>query len=113
MVARRTTDMTTTHLDFANLDLVKLAAGAYIARQERRDYPIGQFDKTDRWYPAPEERQACCDLVRASRLRPYSLLVHCRSVEHVAALYGVDPAALRQAVRAARAGEDAFEERMR
>jgi hypothetical protein len=79
------------------------AVSAYIARQAREEHPAGKFDGGGRWWPAAEEERACCARVRTpSRTWPYSLLVHCRTIGHVAALYGVDVAELRRAVRAAR-----------
>ena len=78
-----------------------LAAKEYKARQERRHHPAGEFDNGGRWYPAKEERQACCEGIRSpSRAWPMSYNRHCRSVQHVASLYGVDPTELRRAVRA-------------
>jgi hypothetical protein len=79
------------------------AVSAYIARQARDAHPVGTFDRGGRWYPADEEWRNCCARIRTpSRSWPYSLLVHCRTVEHVAALYGVDVAELRRAVRVAK-----------
>ncbi len=66
-------------------------------RQSRSEHPRGRFDNGGRWYPSDEEWQPCCRGVRSpSRAYPYSYLTHCRSIEHVASLYGVDPAALRR-----------------
>jgi hypothetical protein len=79
------------------------AVRTFLARQAREEHPAGKFDRGGRWYPAEAEAQPCCARIRTpSRSWPYSLLVHCRTLEHVAALYGVDVAELRRAVRAAR-----------
>ncbi len=77
------------------------AAKEYKDRQSRRTHPAGEFDKGGRWYPSENERQSCCDSIRSpSRAWPMSYNRHCRSAQHVAALYGVDPADLRRAARA-------------
>lgn len=76
------------------------AALEYIRRQEREAHPLGEFDHAGRWYPVEEERRPCCGRVRSpSRAYPYSLLLHCRTIGHVAALYGVGEEELRRAVR--------------
>lgn len=81
-------------------DKIQAAAREYIARRDRHTHPDGDFDSAGRWYPAESEACACCDSVRSpSRSWPYSLLVHCRSLAHVAALHGVEPLALRRAAR--------------
>ncbi len=76
------------------------AAQAYIARRDRKDHPDGEFDKGGRWYPSEAEKQPCCRSIRPpSRAWPNSLNSHCRTLKHVARLYGVDEKALRQRVR--------------
>ena len=92
--------MTLEHLITATIED---AARAYIARQNRSQHPDGSFDGGGRWYPSSEERRECCGLVRSpSRAYPYSHMIHCRSVQHVALLYGFDVKELRQAIRAAK-----------
>ena len=55
------------------------------SRQDRSSHPAGNFDNQSRWYPAAAERQPCCDAIRSpSAAYPYSLMTHCRSVEHIA-----------------------------
>lgn len=79
------------------------AAQEYIGRQDRRRHPAGKFDKGGRWYPGEDEECSCCRGVRSpSRAYPYSLMVHCRTIGHVAQLYGVDEAELRREVRKSR-----------
>lgn len=79
------------------------ALATYLARKDRSVHPSGRFDSASRWQPSDAEWQPCCSRVRPpSRAFPYSLMVHCRTAEHIAALYGVEEAALRKAVRAAR-----------
>jgi len=64
----------------------------YQARQNREAHPDGHFDRGGRWYPSEAERQVCCSSIRPpSRKWPYSLLKHCRSLCHVANLYGLEP----------------------
>ncbi|HXH05382.1 MAG TPA: hypothetical protein VNI83_02210 [Vicinamibacterales bacterium] len=84
-------------------DMIETALNELLARRERRAHPRGSFDNGGRWWPAAEEEQVCCRRVRTpSRSFPYSLLTHCRTVEHVAMLYGVPAGTLRRAVRAAK-----------
>lgn len=76
------------------------AAYEYIRRQERRAHPDGIFDGVGRWYPSEAEERPCCDYIRRPSGRwPYSLLTHCRSVAHVAALYNADPKEVRRAIK--------------
>ena len=76
---------------------VHAAAHEYIARKNRARNPAGEFDKAGRWYPAAHERRECCSSIRAPSLAwPYSKLTHCRSVEHVAALYETDASDVRK-----------------
>jgi len=72
----------------------------YLQRRDRESDPEGKFDRAGRWYPSDEECQDCCASIRSpSRKWPYSLLVHCRSLRHVAHLYGVDEKELRRYAR--------------
>lgn len=76
------------------------AAEEYIARKTRKSHPDGDFDNGMRWYPSKDERCECCDYIREpSRTWPYSLLLHCRTIGHVAELFGVDEKAVRRAAR--------------
>jgi hypothetical protein len=79
---------------------IEEALQEYMDRQSRRHHPRGTFDKAGRWYPDAAEEQACCGKIRTpSRAYPYSYMTHCRTAEHVAALYGVDVKDLRKAIR--------------
>ncbi len=89
------------------------ALDCYRARQLRQEHPEGSFDKQGRWYPSADETRPCCYAIRfPSRAYRYSLLTHCRSIEHVAALYDVDSKALRSLARresvACREGGDGY-----
>lgn len=76
------------------------AAYEYILRQNRYSHPDGKFDQGGRWYPSQDEEQPCCSSIRSpSRAFPYSLMQHCRSIGHIAALYGVDARDVRRALR--------------
>ena len=76
------------------------ALETYRKRQSRAEHPDGGFDSAKRWYPSGSERQDCCRFIRGpSRSFPYSYLTHCRSVEHVAQLYGVRENVLRSLAR--------------
>lgn len=81
-------------------EVVIQAAYEYIRRRERRAHPDGSFDRGGRWYPGEGEEQPCCDRIRRpSRAWPYTLMTHCRSLPHIAALYNVDPKDVRRAVK--------------
>lgn len=76
------------------------AARIFIARRDRTAHPTGKFDNADRWYPSEAETCDCCSAVRSpSRAHPFSYMVHCRTMKHVANLYGVSVADLRNEVR--------------
>lgn len=79
---------------------VSIAARQYLDRRDRLEHPNGKFDKSGRWYPAQDERQTCCSQIREpSRSYPYSYMLHCRTVDHVAHLHNVDPKAVRKRAR--------------
>ena len=91
---RESVDMT---LDRA---LVVRAAVQYLRLQDREENPSGTFDDGGRWYPDAGEAQQCCQGIRQpSRSYPYSLMTHCRSVEHVALREGVDRTAMQRVAR--------------
>ena len=74
---------------------VERAAEKYLRRKARIEHPSGKWDGK-RWEPSEDERRACCDCIRApSRAYPWSLMLHCRTVTHIARLCDVDEAALR------------------
>jgi hypothetical protein len=77
------------------------AVAEYLSRKDRTAHPDGTFDRQGRWYPDDSERCACCAGIRSpSAAYPFSLLLHCRSAEHIAKKYGVDASDLRRAARA-------------
>jgi hypothetical protein len=79
------------------------AAALYLARQARKAHPAGSFDGGRRWLPADTERCDCCrGIRRPSRAWPYSLMQHCRTSKHVAALFGVQEKELKQVAEALR-----------
>lgn len=87
-------------------DQLQQAVAAYQARQVRDEHPDGYFDGAGRWYPDDDEHQACCRLIRRpTRTYPYSLLLHCRSAEHVAEVHDVSVTELRRALRAVAAAK--------
>lgn len=88
-----TTEATTT-------TTLETAARVFIARRDRTAHPSGTFDKGGRWYPSEAEQCDCCHAVRSpSRAHPYSYMVHCRTMAHVANLHGVDVKDLRREVK--------------
>ncbi len=79
------------------------------SRQDRRHHPAGNFDGKGRRYPAASEKCPCCDEIRSpSANYPFSLMTHCRSAEHVAALHCVPARDLRS--RIAKDRQDALRE---
>ena len=69
---------------------VRHAATAYVKRRERSEHPAGHFDHRGRWYPAEGETCECCKSIRRpSAAYPFSLMLHCRTIVHVATLFGV------------------------
>lgn len=81
------------------------AALEYIDRRDRGAHPDGTFDKAGRWWPSSSERRPCCKLIRQpSRAHPYSYMVHCRTIPHVAQLFNVPEAALKERVKQIDAG---------
>lgn len=90
--------MPTTVVDFDTA--LRDAAACYLERKARTAHPDGSTDNGGRWYPADAERQPCCSTIRTpSRAHPWSLMLHCRTLAHIAWRYDVDEAALRRAVR--------------
>lgn len=78
---------------------IELAYQEWRSHQGRITHPIGSFDSQSRWYPAAEERRSCCGAIRSpSAAYPYSLLTHCRSIEHVAHVHGVVARDLRSRI---------------
>jgi hypothetical protein len=72
------------------------AAVEYLLRKWKRAHPKGHTEKGMKWYPVDEENQDCCKSIRQpSRAYPWSLMTHCRSLTHVANLYGVDETEVR------------------
>ena len=73
------------------------ACQEYFNRKARISHPDGEFDRGGRWYADETEEQDCCKSIRnPSRSYPYSMNLHCRSLEHVACLFGVDRSFLRK-----------------
>jgi hypothetical protein len=79
------------------------AAKQYIARRDRTEHPEGTFDKAGRWYPTVSEKLNTSAFRSPSREWPYSYMLACRSLAHVAALHGLSSPdellAVRRAVR--------------
>lgn len=76
------------------------AVQMYIDRKNRNGHPEGEFDNAGRWYPAQHEQCACCKYIRQpSRAYPYSLMVHCRTAEHIAHLTSIDAKLIKKLAR--------------
>ena len=73
------------------------AAREYLNLKSRKIHPDGEFDKQRRWYPSDDEMCDCCkNIRRPSSSYPFSLMMHCRTAEHVATRYNVDAATLKR-----------------
>ena len=84
---------------------VATAVSCYLARRSGREQPNGRGDSGGRWYPANTERRWCCTGLRQpSRAWPHSIKDHCRTLQHVAALFDVAPLELRREARSSNAG---------
>lgn len=72
-----------------------LAAETYKSRQRKWKRPDGEIDQYGCWYPSADERRSCCDQIeQPTSVNRYALLAHCRTLRHVAHLYGVSVYAL-------------------
>lgn len=77
---------------------LKTALAAYLARQDGKEAPDGEWE-SDSWQPSPAERCPCCDSISGKSILEDGMLRHCKSMKHVAALHGVDIKALRSMAR--------------
>jgi hypothetical protein len=76
------------------------AANCAMRRRSRLEHPAGSFDRQGRFWPDVSEHRACCDwITEPTKNYPYSQMHHCRSMAHIAELYGVDALDLRRKVR--------------
>ena len=62
----------------------------YLLRQLRILDPSGYFDKAGRWYADENEELSCCKRHYPSRKRPYQMIKHCRTLDHITNLLQVD-----------------------
>lgn len=63
-----------------------------IALWRARKYsPVGVYTKGKVWYPAPCEVRLCCQEMEPPILAfPWAYQRHCRTIKHVAALFGLE-----------------------
>lgn len=89
-------------------DRLAQAVACYRARRDRTEHPKGDFtgSRRDRaWKIDPAERRPCCasatpsDLGGNQKFVGHWLNSHCRSIEHVANLFGVSADDLRAALK--------------
>ena len=82
--------------------LQEAALELYARRKQGKTIP-GEFERVgsrNLWKPTAAERRKCCDAVQKPTAKvPHTLLQHCRSVLHVANLYGVEQALLLKAYK--------------
>ena len=96
---------TTTQQQTPKLDQtihITAAAMEYIGRRDRTRHPDGESDDGGRWYPSDAENinGTITRTIRSpSRMWPWSYAHACRTVGHVAELFGVDATALRREAR--------------
>ena len=65
--------------------------------QSRKSHPDGRCDNGGRWYP--DSQYDCCKGIREpSRAYPWSMMAHCRTVDHVAHQHKIEPKVLRKLV---------------
>ena len=68
----------------ASTETKEKAMEIFHRRKARLEHHEGTFDKAGRWYPSDDEEQDCCRSIRRpSRAWPYSLMTHCRTLQHV------------------------------
>ena len=81
---------------------LECAANEFEARQRHTRHPIGHYEGGRRWWPDPDsERRVCCiGLREPSYAWPNSLRDHCRTLGHVAELFGVLAVDLQRHVKA-------------
>ena len=87
---------------------LEAAVACYKARRDREGHPEGEFigSRGDRaWRIDPDERRSCCADAKASDLGGKQKFIghwlnkHCRSIIHVANLFGVTADDLRLALK--------------
>ena len=62
-----------------------------------KSHPYGRCDNGGRWYP--DSQYDCCIGIREpSRAYPWSMVAHCRTVDHVAHQHKIEPQILRKLV---------------
>lgn len=80
--------------------ILKEAAHEAFRRKNKTSHPYGSFKNNGTWLPSDKEKQSCCDSIRTPSVKyPYSLMTHCRTIEHIANLYNVDKKELKQAIK--------------
>jgi len=85
---------------------LRAAAQYAVDLDNRSRHPHGSFDNAGRWYP--DNELECCQSIRSpSRSWPHSLLLHCRTVKHVAAETKYSATLLRWAMARIRDEEEA------
>ena len=60
----------------------------YIERRRKSSHPLGIWISRE-WFPDCIEHRECCDQIRQPSTTTHSLMRHCRTLKHVANLYGV------------------------
>lgn len=90
------------------VDPLKKAIECFHARKERKQHPKGKFVEVFHvriWQIDPKEHQTCCRIAKPNDLGGHEKFVnhwlsnHCRTIAHIANLYGVPEARLRKAIR--------------
>jgi len=74
------------------------AAIEYLQIKARYIHPNGKFDKAGRWYP--DIMESCCEAVsQPTRSYPYALMLHCRTLKHIAHSYNIEESEIRYVLK--------------
>lgn len=75
------------------------ALDTYYRRLRLQEEPPGGV-RFGFWFPTEQEQRACCDLAFKKSGKEWNVLLrHCRTVGHVANLFGVDPKLMMNLVK--------------
>jgi len=73
------------------------AVDEYLSRKSRETHPDGYFEHNRYWYPGEKEACEDCRTIRKPSYKyPYSLMTHCRSMQHIANKYKLDASVMRK-----------------
>lgn len=80
-------------------DQLQRAVWTVLLRRKGILFPAGDWDEGV-WVPYISEHAACCDAIAPpNRRNPTTLLRHCVTIRHIAAIHGVEERELRRTMR--------------